>query len=120
MVAEILGERFAVDFFQEESDRDVLERVRNLVHQGHRVLTSPLSGSVKPWETPYRSIMVSRDRGNEVDYFSLDIMERALAILSTSKARPRTYPPSILKDFQVIDLSLIESAIPSAEATGRI
>ncbi|HZK29182.1 MAG TPA: GrdX family protein [Clostridia bacterium] len=119
LVAESLSERFAIEFFDGASDRDVLLNVRDLVHLGHRVLTAPLSGSVKPWETPYRSVMVTAHRDEGIDVFSLDIIERALAVIEKSKDRPRTYTPSILYDFQVIDLSLIESVLPSLEATGR-
>ena len=120
LVAESFSERFHVKFFDDANDRDVLRNVRDLVHLGYRVLTAPLSGSVKPWETPYRSVMVTSDHGDEVDAFSLDIMERALAVIEKSKDRPWTYTPSVLYDFQVIDLSLIESALPSVEATGRL
>ena len=120
LVAENYSERFPVQFFPDGSDRDVLLRARDLVHNGHRILTAPLSGSVKPWETPYRSILVTAQGGDQVDAFSLDIMERALAIISKSKASPATIEASILHDFQVIDLSLIESAMPSLEATGRV
>jgi hypothetical protein len=120
LVAENFSGRFHIEFFEGGSDREVLFGARNLVHQGHRVLTAPLSGSVKPWETPYRSILVTALGGDQVDAFSLDIMERALAIISKSKASPATIEASILHDFQVIDLSLIESAMPSLEATGRV
>ena len=120
LVAENFSGRFHVEFYRDGSDRDVLLGVRDLVHQGHRVLTAPLSGSVKPWETPYRSIMVTAEGGDQVDVFSLDIMERALAIISRTKASPTTIEASILHDFQVIDLSLIESAMPSHEASGRV
>ena len=118
LVAENYSERFPVQFFPDGSDRDVLLRARDLVHNGHRILTAPLSGSVKPWETPYRSIMVTSAHDDAVDAFSLDIMERALAIISHSKRGPETIAESILHDFQIIDLSLIDSALPSAEAIG--
>lgn len=120
LVAENFSGRFHIEFYPDGSDRDVLRGARDLVHRGHRVLTAPLSGSVKPWETPYRSILMTLDGGDQVDDFSLDIMERALAIISESKASPRTIEASILYDFQVIDLSLIESAMPSVEASGRM
>ncbi len=93
---------------------------RDLVHRGHRVLTAPLSGSVKPGETPYRSILLTAGDGGGLDLLSLDIMERALAIVEQTKIGPGTIKASILQDFQVIDLSLIESALPSLEATGRV
>ncbi len=120
LVAEKFSGRFHIEFYRDKSDKDVLLSARNLVHQGHRVLTAPLSGSVKPGETPYRSILMTAGGSKELDTFSLDIMERALAIVDKSKMSPGTGKASILHDFQVIDLSLIESALPSLEAIGRV
>lgn len=39
----------------------VFAAVRDLVHRGHRLLTHPLAGSVKPNESPYRSVIVTRE-----------------------------------------------------------
>ena len=46
---------------------DVLEYVRDKIHKGHKLMTHPLSGSVKPNETPYKTIMISKDK-NTMDY----------------------------------------------------
>ena len=120
LVAEKFSGRFKIDFYGDKSDREILLGARDLVHRGHRVLTAPLSGSVKPGETPYRSILLTAGDGGGLDLLSLDIMERALAIVEQTKIGPGTIKASILQDFQVIDLSLIESALPSLEATGRV
>ncbi|NLA95998.1 MAG: GrdX protein [Clostridiaceae bacterium] len=118
MVAETLGDQFPIEFLAEASDRDVLLRARDRVHLGHRVLTAPLSGSVKPWETPYRSIMMTAEREDGVDYFSLVNMERALSIINDAKASHQVTCDAIDRDFQIIDLSLMERALPSLKATG--
>lgn len=118
MVAETLGDQFPIEFLADASDRDVLLCARDRVHLGHRVLTAPLSGSVKPWETPYRSIMMTFEREDGVDYFSLVNMERALSIIKDAKASQQAASSAIDRDFQIIDLSLIESALPSLRASG--
>lgn len=41
---------------------DVLEYVRDKVHEGHLLTTHPLSGSIKPNETPYKTVMISKKR----------------------------------------------------------
>ena len=120
MVAEAFGERCHIVFLEHGSDRDVIETVRDLVHRHHRVLTAPLAGSVKPWETPYRSVMVSVGKGTAVDAMSLELVEFALMVIGQSRERLETTKPSIDRDFQTVDLSLIESALPSVEAIGRI
>ena len=35
-----------------------MEQTRDLIHKGYILLTHPLSGSIKPNETPYKSIAV--------------------------------------------------------------
>ncbi|NLC40325.1 MAG: GrdX protein, partial [Clostridiaceae bacterium] len=47
LLKERLGESVEVNFFEEDSHRDILERVRDFVHNGYRILTHPLAGSVK-------------------------------------------------------------------------
>lgn len=41
-----------------DSYRDVLLKVRDLVYDRHILLTHPQASSLKPNQTPYRSIMV--------------------------------------------------------------
>lgn len=120
MVAEAFSENFPIEFLADASDRDVLLRARDRIHLGHRILTAPLSGSVKPWETPYRSVMMTADREDGVDYFSLVNMERALSLLQDFKHGPRAKSGAADRDFQIVDLSLMESALPSLEAAGLV
>ena len=42
--------------YLELSYEELLKVVRDRIYEGHRLLTHPLSGSVKPKETPYKSI----------------------------------------------------------------
>jgi hypothetical protein len=120
MVAETLSERFVIEFLPWASDREVLCRARDRVHLGHRLLTAPLAGSVKPWETPYRSVMISSQALSQVDYFSLVNMEQALAAINPTKESLQTGESVDDRDFQLVDLSLIESALPSLEIAGPI
>lgn len=91
---------------------DVLEMVRDKVHQGYRLLTHPLSGSIKPNETPYKSIILAKGK-QEVDMDSLSLIENS--ILTTRKFLKIKETPdwaeTILEDFRILDLSLIESVI---------
>lgn len=118
LIREALESSIAVSYYAEDSHRDLLERVRDLVHSGYRILTHPLAGSVKPWETPYRSVMITTDREDKTDMLSLEVIEQALFAIEKSETRP-VLEEKVLKDFQLVDLSLIQSALPSAEAQGR-
>ena len=89
----------------------ILEVVRDKIHLGYKLLTHPLSSSVKPNETPYKTVIVST--GEKLGEDSLLIIENS--ILTAKKLIKYTGLPkwkkSILEDFQVVDLSVIEGAI---------
>jgi len=97
--------RFKIEFRELKSD--VLSCARDLVHAGHSLLTHPLSGSVKPNETPYKSVLVSGDRGI-LDEQSLRIIEDCIQVSRGFVSR--AFPEENLPDLQEIDLSLTSSA----------
>ena len=80
LVREKLGQDHDVEFY-DCSYEDVLKKVKEEVCKGYKLLTHPLSGSVKPNETPYKSVMVSRKSG-ETDLMGIEIIERAIASVS--------------------------------------
>lgn len=85
----------------------ILTLVRDYIHKGHRLITHPLSGSVKPKETPYKSVLISADSVG-LDAQSLSIIEESIACVD--KFRDYTITcTGILNDFMEIDCSLIES-----------
>lgn len=92
---------------------EVLIEARDLIHKGHALLTHPLSGSVKPNETPYKSIILSEKPVKEDDYNSLAIIEKS--ILTVNKFNNISATPnwneSVLEDFQLIDFTLIQGAV---------
>lgn len=95
---------------------DVLSNARNKIHEGHRLLTHPLSGSVKPNETPYKSVALTIEKGS-LDIESLMIMEESIETAKKfifGKKTPR-WTEKILEDFQLIDFYLIKGAIESMD-----
>ena len=101
--------------YKEISYEGILREVRDLVHEGHLLLSHPLSGSVKPNETPYKSIMVAKETG-EVDERSLKIIENAIDACGKFEFKSDRYPEAVLGDFRLIDWTLLESGIASADA----
>ncbi len=90
--------------------RSVLCKVRDMIHQGHRLLTHPLSGSVKPHETPYKSILV----GKNIEKMNLDdvsIIENSIITADKFAEKFPNMPQSVREDFQLIDCTLITSGI---------
>ena len=79
LVVRKLSDRFEVSF-EEQGYLELLERVRDLVHKGAVLLTHPQAGSIKPGETPYRTVMVRMpSAGAQVDAESLSLIESAIA-----------------------------------------
>ena len=93
--------------------RDVLLRTRDECHSGHRLLSHPLSGSIKPNETPYKSIMISSE-ADRADRQSIELMEKAIFTAEKFGAIRRNWREQERRDFQLVDLTLIDSAIESA------
>ena len=87
---------------------DVLTCVRDHIHKGRRLLTHPLSGSVKPNETPYKSVLISEAYGT-TDVQSVCIIEESIMAINRFTLKP--IPEHCLPDLQAVDLSLITSAL---------
>jgi len=116
LVAKLLPSEYQLDF-EDISYRDVLVKVRDLVYSGHRMYTHPLSGSVKPKETPYKSIVVSRrPLGMEIDEALL--ISNAIEVYDKFTPKKRELTERILKDFQLIDYTLLFGAIGLDAAAG--
>lgn len=91
---------------------DIFAGGSNAIHLGAHLINHPLAGSIKPNQSPYKSLVLSDDKG-ELDLFSLKLIEGAIQVLRKFPSRSRPYDESILEDFQVVDLDLLDSAIDS-------
>lgn len=92
----------------------IFKTTRDLIHKGYILITHPLAGSIKPFQNPYRSIILKE--GEELDYNSLKNFENSLKKYKQfehNKNKINNLSQKILNDYQVIDLSLIESALES-------
>lgn len=117
LVETCMGASYDVRLFPESSYREILIRVRNLIYGGHRLYTHPLAGSVKPNETPYRSIVVSRRPGA---LCAEDVEMIANAVTAYDKFAPRQRPltDALLQDLQLIDYVLLAGALDFDAAAG--
>jgi hypothetical protein len=112
MSREKFEKKYKVEFL-DVPQLDILKKARNYIHKGNRILTHPLMGSVKPNETPYRTICVSIDIINGVDLQSLEIIENSIVVTEKFLRDFNTpqWSEKILADFQLIDSDLIDHAI---------
>ena len=105
----LVAAREGARFYPEATLLEVLTMVRDLVHQNYRLITHPLAGSVKPNQTPYKSVILSAEPGHELDYTSLQLVEGSLQVAQRMLSE-RPLPaitPRVLADFALIDSELI-------------
>ena len=95
--------------FLETDVSGVFASIRDEVHKGAALLTHPLSGSVKPNESPYKSVILSMKTGG-LDFKSLNLIENAIDMMNRLQKLRHCYSESVLTDFKVIDLELVNSA----------
>lgn len=94
---------------------EVLLAVRDLCHLGYRLLTHPLSGSIKPNETPYKSVLLAGTCCG-TDTESILLTENAIDVVQRFGPIRRNWQERELKDFQLVDASLLAGAAESAIA----
>ena len=90
--------------------REVLVLVRDMVYAGHRLYTHPLSGSVKPNETPYKSIVVSK-KPKKMEMDEATIISSSIETFDKFTPIRRELPERVLKDFRLIDYTLLCGAV---------
>ncbi|MGE5628668.1 MAG: GrdX family protein [Solirubrobacterales bacterium] len=104
--------KYEVEFLS-GSTMEVYKKTRDYIHKGHKLLTHPLVSSIKPNEIPYRTVAITKNCFNEIDFQSLQYIEEA--IQSTEKflrdfGLPK-WDNRVLEDFSVIDYDLIYHAL---------
>jgi hypothetical protein len=108
--------------FMDVTSREILHEARRIVCEGSVLLNHPLYGSVKPNETPYRSLLLtktgsSRGAGAVMDEReSAMLIDKAFVAFNKFTDKKKTTNPQLLEDYQVVDLSLLASAVEAADA----
>ena len=102
--------------FLDVTIKEIMQTVRDLCAEGYELLTHPLSGSVKPGETPYKSVLVSQHKGQVTDINGYRLAESAMNACDKFAAMHKDWSPGVLDDFQLVDYTLISSGIESAIA----
>jgi len=92
--------------FSETDVHGVLLQARDLIHKGYKLLTHPLSGSIKPNESPYKSVILAQ--GQQTDFESVEVIEKSIA--TVEKFPKKDIKSDHLKDMQTIDLDFIKTA----------
>ena len=110
LVNACLGDYYELDFDGTRTYRDVLIKVRDLVYSGHGLYTHPISGSVKPNETPYRSVVVSKSI-KPFDAAESELVSSSVQTYDKFTPRNRVLTEKMVEDFQLIDYTLLCGAL---------
>ena len=97
-----------------ESYEAVLIKVRDLVYDRHVLLTHPQASSLKPNQTPYRSVAVypKRDEDNTKDIMLIEKCIETYRQWQDIAPTPTNYEERVANDFKTIDLSVVDNFMP--------
>ena len=93
---------------------EVLIRVRDMVYDRHILLTHPQASSLKPNQTPYRSVAVY-PKGEEDNMKDIMLIEKCIETYRQWQEiapTPQNYTEKVANDFKTIDLSVVDNIIP--------
>ena len=111
---EKLKSKCRVDFDMNRSYGEVLIKARDLIHSGKVLITHPMASSLKPNQTPYRSIVLSDETLEaKEDFEDVLLIENALDCYDKfmNNRKLFSWSDKIKGDFQTIDLDMIENAL---------
>ena len=92
----------------------VLIKVRDLVYDRHVLLTHPQASSLKPNQTPYRSVAVY-PKGDEDNTKDIMLIEKCIETYRQWQdiaPTPMNYEERVANDFKTIDLSVVDNFMP--------
>ena len=118
LVKEKFGTVYDVEY-EDVSYKEILLQVRAYIQSGHALLTHPLSGSIKPNETPYKSVMIAAAAGTAADAESEGLIENSILSYETFTHPERIVPAAVAADYQYVDFTLIAGAVESASRLGH-
>lgn len=109
---DLLEEQNNQKMFVHGNALDVLLTTRNLIHQGHRLVSSPIGASIRIMMSPIRTIIVESQK-SDLDERSLQIIEAAIEkhnLITANRGEDITNK----KDYKIIDLELLSTALKEA------
>ncbi len=96
------------------SYEEVLVKAKDMAYDGHHLLTHPQASSLKPNQTPYRSVIVYPSDGDD-NTSDILLIEKNLEIFyqwQKIAPTPGNYTDGVVRGFKVFDASMMDSIIP--------
>lgn len=97
----------------EDNYEAVLLKTRDMVYSGYSLLTHPQASSLKPNQTPVRSVLLYPYRAGDDHGRDCLLIEDVLHIYwqwQEIAPTPESYKEAVRNDFETIDLSMIDGA----------
>ena len=107
---EYCREKMECRFLPDASYIDVLLEVRDYIHEGHVLLSHPMAGSLKPNQTPYKSVVLEGLPASREEIIDSVMLIETSIETAHKFFRGRALPDwseKIKKDFQTVDLSFL-------------
>lgn len=89
---------------------DLFKVIKVEIEKGFKLVTHPLTSSLAPNFSPYKTVFLSPDPSLEIDMESFNIIENSITYtenLMNSNPLPK-WDDKSLEDFQFVDLDLIK------------
>lgn len=113
----LVKEKFDCVEFVDGSYIDVLIATRDLIHKGCSLVSHPLPASIRMVFSSIRSIVI--EESNNFDENSILIIEEAIDKYNlTMKNRKVDFKN--VKDYEIVDLMLVESALEEYRALSKL
>ena len=107
---EVKSKNAEIIYMSDSDFMEVLYKVRDFIHLGYELLTHPIVSSIKPYETPYKSVALSKSR--DLDLYSLELIENSIELTRNFLDKPRRkLTQEIDNDFKLIDYDLVIGAL---------
>lgn len=112
-LGKLIGGKYKVILYPDCAATEILTMVRDFVHLNHSLLTHPLQSSLPKSESPYRSVVITSQKATQLDFNSLETIERAIVNDQNflEDREPREWNEQILSGFSLIDYDLISKAL---------
>ena len=110
-------EKFSLVYFDTDA-LPVVTAARDSIHAGWRLLHHPLYGNYRPYQQPYRSLLLKAPANFPIslpDEMSLHLIEEALLVYSGNKVlAPQDAPASLTDACALLDCELMRLPLEQA------
>ncbi len=100
-------------YFVKGDFKDVMVKVRDMVHQGFDLISHPLGASIRMAFSPFRSIIIGQ-KNNKINSIHVDIIENSIITLK-NLTEGRGADRKNDDDYMLIDRELLRSTLESFE-----